>query len=78
MSTWIKIIRPNVEVGGNFVIYQTVIIDLEHAAGFAMQNPTNLAFFVDGKTFVVQQQLDAKAFQTVLAYAQQKTGQSLT
>ena len=78
MPAWLKITRPNVEVGGNFVIYQTVVIDLERAAGFAMQNPTNVAFFVDGKTFVVQQQLDAKSFQTVIAYAQKVTGQSLT
>ena len=55
MTAWLKITRPNVEVGGNFVIYQTVIIDLERATGFAMQNATNVAFFVDGKTFVVQQ-----------------------
>ncbi len=78
MAAWLKITRPNVEVGGNFVIYQTVIVDLERATGFAMQNPTNAAFFIDGKTFVVQQQLDAKAFQAVVAYAQKATGQSLT
>lgn len=78
MAAWIKIVRPNVEVGGNFVIYQTVIVDLERAAGFAMQNATNVAFFIDGKTFVVQQPLDAKAFQAVVAYAQKITGQSLT
>ena len=78
MATWIKIIRPNVEVGGNFVIYQTVILDLDRATGFAMQNPTNCALFIDGKTFVVQQPLDAKAFQAVVAYAQRATGLSLT
>ena len=78
MAAWIKITRPNVEVGGNFVIYQTVILDLERATGFAMQNPTNVAFFIDGKTFVVQQPLDGKAFQAVIAYAQKLTGQSLT
>ena len=78
MAAWIKITRPNVEVGGNFVIYQALVIDLERATGFAMQNPTNLAFFIDGKTFVVQQQLDAKAFQSVMSYAQKITGQSLT
>jgi len=78
MTAWLKITRPNVEVGGNFVIYQTVIVDLERATGFAMQNATNVPFFVDGKTFVVQQQLDAKSFQTVVAYAQKVTGQSLT
>jgi hypothetical protein len=78
MPVWIKITRPNVEIGGNFVIYQTVILDLERATGFGMQNPTNLAFFIEGKAFVVQQQLDAKAFQTILAYVQRETGQSLT
>jgi len=78
MPAWIKITRPNIEIGGNFVIYQTVIIDLERATGFGMQNPTNLAFFIEGKTFVIQQQLDAKAFQSVLAYVQKVTGQALT
>jgi hypothetical protein len=78
MPAWIKLTRPNVEVGGNFVLYQTAIIDLERASGFAMQNPTSIAFFVDGKAFVVNQQIDAKSFQTVVAFAQRATGQPLT
>jgi hypothetical protein len=78
MPSWLKITRPNVEVGGNFVIYQTVIIDLERATGFGMQNPTSVTFFIEGKAFVVNQQLDAKAFQMVITYAQKVTGQSLT
>ena len=78
MTAWLKITRPNVEVGGNFVIYQSIIIDLERATGFGMQNATSVTFFVEGKAFVVNQQLDAKAFQTVIAYAQKVTGQSLT
>ncbi len=77
MASWLKILRANVEVGGNFVLYQTVLVDLERAAGFAMQNPTNVAFFIDGKTFVVNQQIDAKSFQTVVAFAQKVTGQPL-
>lgn len=78
MPAWIKLTRPNVEVGGNFVLYQSAIIDLERATGFAMQNPTNIAFFIDGKAFVVNQQIDAKSFQAVVAFAGRVTGQSFT
>jgi hypothetical protein len=77
MAAWLKIQRANVEVGGNFILYQTVLVDLERAVGFAMQNPTNVAFFIDGKAFVVNQQIDAKSFQAVVAYAQKVTGQPL-
>jgi hypothetical protein len=77
MAAWLKITRPNVEVGSSFVLFQAVVIDLERAAGFAVQNQGSVSFFVDGKAFVVQQQLDAKAYQAVLNYAQKVTGQTL-
>lgn len=78
MPAWIKVTRPNVEVGGNFVFYQSMVLDLEQATGFGLQNAGSVAVFIGGKAFVVQQQFDAQAFQAVLKYAQQRTGQSLT
>ena len=45
--------------------------------GYAVQNQGSVTVFVDGKAFVIQQQMDAKAFQTVMAYCQRATGQSL-
>ena len=77
MPAWIKVTRPNVEIGANFVLYQAVVINLEAASGFAVQNAGTVTVFIDGKAFVVQQQFDAKAYQTVLAYAQKATGQAL-
>ena len=35
------------------------------------------AFFIEGKAFVVNQQIDAKSFQSVVAFAQRATGQPL-
>lgn len=77
MATWLKIARPNIEVGANFIFFQAVLIDLERASGFAIQNQGSVSFFIDGKTYVVQQQHDAKAYQAVLNYAQKVTGQTL-
>jgi hypothetical protein len=77
MPAWLKITKPNVEIGSNFVLYQSVIVDLERATGFAVQNQGSVSFFIDGKAFVVQQQLDVKAYQAVLNYAQKVTGQTL-
>lgn len=78
MAAWLKITKPNVEIGANFLLYQSAIIDLEQATGFAIQTAGSVSFFINGKAFVVQQQFDAKAYQAVLNYAQRVTGQSLT
>lgn len=78
MANWLKIARPNVEMSNGFLLYQSLIINLDAANGFAIQNAGSVSVFVDGKAFVVQQQFDDKAYQTVLKYAQQRTGNSLT
>lgn len=77
MAAWLKITKPNVEIGANFLIYQVLIVDLELATGFAMQAAGSVSFFIDGKAFVVQKQFDEKAYQAVLNFAQRMTGQSL-
>ena len=77
MPAWIKVTRPNVEIGANFVLYQSVVLNLDEAKGFAIQNAGTVTVFIDGKAFVVQQQFDAKAYQFVLAYVQKQTGQTL-
>lgn len=77
MPLWLKVTRPNVEIGANFVLYQAVLIDMERVTGYAIQNQGSVTVFVDSKAFVIQQQLDAKAYQTVLAYCQRATGQTL-
>ena len=78
MANWLKIARPNVEMSNGFLLYQSLIINLDAANGFAVQNSGSVSVFIDGKAFVVQQQFDDKAYQTVLKYAQARTGQSLT
>jgi hypothetical protein len=78
MANWLKITRPNVEMSNGFLLYQSLIINLDAASAFAIQNPGTVSVFIDGKAYVVQQQFDDKAYQTVLRYAQQRTGQSLT
>ncbi|MDZ4764759.1 MAG: hypothetical protein SGI73_09420 [Chloroflexota bacterium] len=77
MAAWLKITKPNVEIGANFLMYQALIIDLELATGFAIQTAGSVSFIVDGKAFVVQKQFDEKAYQAVLNFAQRVTGQSL-
>jgi hypothetical protein len=64
-------------VGANFVLYQAVVVDMERATGFAVQQAGSLSFFIDGKTFVVQQQFDAKAYEALLSYAQKVTGKQI-
>lgn len=77
MPTWIKINRPNVEVGSQFILFQNLIIDIERASGFAIQNANSVSFIVEGKAYVVQKQLDPKAYQGILNYTQKVTGKSL-
>jgi hypothetical protein len=50
---------------------------MERATGFAVQQAGSLSFFIDGKTFVVQQQFDAKAYEALLSYAQKVTGKQI-
>jgi|FLYN01.1.fsa_nt_gi hypothetical protein len=78
MANWLKIARPNVEMSNGFLLYQSLIINLDAATAFAIQNAGTVSVFIEGKAIVVQQQFDDKAYQTVLKYAQARTGQSLT
>ena len=77
MPSWIKVNRPNIEVGANFVLFQSAIIDMNEANGFAIQSQGSISFFIDGKAISVQQQHDAKAYQQILQYIQQRTGKEL-
>ena len=77
MALWLKLNRPNVEIGGGFIMVQSVLIDLERVTGYATQAQGSVTIIIDGKAFVVQQQLDAKAYETILTYCQRATGQSL-
>lgn len=77
MAAWLKVTKPNVEVGGNFVFYQSALLDLEQATGFGIQNEGSVAVFFPGKSFVVQRQHDAAAYQNVLKYIQHRTGKTL-
>ena len=74
MPRWLKVTRPNVEIGGNFVLYQAALIDMDLVTGYAIQNQGSVTVFVEGKAFVIQQQLDANAYKTVLEFAQRATG----
>ena len=78
MPAWLKITKPNVEVGANFVLYQSAILDIEEATGFAVQTAGTVTVFINGKAYVIQKQFDEKAYIQVLAYAQKKTGKELT
>jgi hypothetical protein len=75
MAAWLKIIKPNIEVGANFVLYQAALVDMEKANAFAIQQAGSVSFMIEGKTYVVQQQFDKEAYQRVLNFAQRATGQ---
>lgn len=77
MPAWLKVTKPNVEVGANFVLYQSAILDLEQATGFAIQTAGSVTVFIDGKAFSVQKQFDDKAYQQILGYAEKRTGKAL-
>jgi hypothetical protein len=77
MPAWLKITKPNVEIGANYVLYQSAILDLEQATGFAVQTAGSVTVFINGKAFVVQKQFDEKAYANVLGYAQKVTGKEL-
>jgi hypothetical protein len=77
MPAWLKVTKPNVEIGANFVFFQSAILNLEHASGFAIQAAGSVSVFIDGKAFVIQKQHDARAYQAVMNFAQRVTGQPL-
>lgn len=77
MPAWLKITKPNVEIGANYVLYQSAILDLEQATGFAVQTAGSVTVFINGKAFVVQKQFDEKAYASVMAYSQKVTGKEL-
>lgn len=77
MANWLRVTKPNVKMSNGFLLYQSLIVNLDAATGFAIQNAGTVTLFIDDKGFVVQQQFDDKAYQTVLKYAQARTGQSL-
>lgn len=77
MALWLKLSRPNVEIGSGFVMVQSVLIDLERVTGFATQAQGSVTVFIDGKAFVVQQQQDARAYEAILTFCQRSTGQTL-
>ena len=77
MANWLKITKPNIEMSNGFLMYQALIVNMDSAEGFAIQNAGTVTMFINGKAFVIQQQFDAKAYETVLKYAQARTGQGL-
>lgn len=73
MANWLKVTKPNVEMSSGFLIYQSAIINMDSATAFAVQNTGSVTFFIDGKAYVIQQQFDAKAYETALKYVQART-----
>jgi len=77
MAAWLKINKPNIEVGSNYVLYQSAIIDVSRASGFAVQNAGSVTVFVDGKAYTIQKQFDEKAYNNVMLFVQKTTGKDL-
>ncbi len=73
MANWLKVTKPNVEMSSGFLIYQTAVINMDAANSFAVQNAGSVTLFIDGKAYVIQQQFDAKAYETALKYVQART-----
>jgi hypothetical protein len=73
MANWLKITKPNIEMSSGFLLYQAAIINMDAASNFAVQNAGMVTFFIDGKAYVIQQQFDAKAYDTALKYVQART-----
>lgn len=78
MSAWIKISRPSVEVGEDFTLFQTIVVNLERVDMFAVQKPGTITFFIQGKAYTVEQTFDPAAYEAVLRYANRLTGIPLT
>jgi len=73
MANWLKITKPNIEMSTGFLLYQAAIINMDAASNFAVQNAGSVTFFIEGKAYVIQQQFDAKAYDTALKYVQART-----
>ena len=73
MANWLKITKPNIEMSSGFLIYQSAIINMDAATSFALQNAGTVTFFIEGKAYVIQQQFDAKAYDTAMKYVQART-----
>lgn len=73
MANWLKITKPNIEMSSGFLLYQAAIINMDAASNFAVQNAGSVTFFIEGKAYVIQQQFDAKAYDTALKYVQART-----
>ncbi|NWG15927.1 MAG: hypothetical protein HXY41_04770 [Chloroflexi bacterium] len=73
MANWLKVTRPNVESTSGFMFYQSAVINLDAATSFGMQSAGSVAVFIDGKAYIIQQQFDAKAYETALKYIEART-----
>lgn len=73
MANWLKVTKPNIEMSTGFLMYQSAIINMDAAASFAVQNAGTVTFFIEGKAYSIQQQFDAKAYDTALKYVQART-----
>jgi hypothetical protein len=73
MANWLKVTKPNIEMSSGFLVYQSAVINMDVASGFAVQNAGTVTFFIDGKAYVIQQQFDSKAYDTALKYVQSRT-----
>lgn len=73
MANWLKVTKPNIEMSNGFLIYQSAVINMDAATSFAVQNAGSVTLFIDGKAYVIQQQFDAKAYETALKYVQART-----
>lgn len=78
MSAWIKISRPSVEVGEDFTLFQTIVVNLERVDMFAVQKPGTITFFIQGKAYTVEQTFDPAAYEAVVRYANRLTGIPIT
>lgn len=73
MANWLKITRPNVEMSSGFMIFQSAVINLDAATCFGMQNVGTVTVFIEGKAYTIQQQQDAKAYETAMRYIEART-----
>lgn len=77
MAAWLKVLNPGVEVGDGIDYWGTAIIDLERADAFGVPAANEVAVIVDGVTFIVRQDVDPDAYNSLVAYAQRITGKTL-
>jgi len=77
MSLWLKVTRPQIEMGTTLTTFQAAVINLEQAEAFAL-GEGHVAFFIDGKGYYVQQAEDPNAYQAVLVFARKMTDNTLS